>query len=57
MIRVFSSVILPGAQQGAAGGAGGAADHLHPPGTQWDGLLLTFIHLCLHFKKLFTGPT
>lgn len=31
IIRVFSSVILPGAQQGAAGGAGGAADHLHPP--------------------------
>lgn len=26
--------ILPGAQQGAAGGAGGAADHLHPPVNQ-----------------------
>lgn len=38
-LRVFSGVcaassvkVFPGAGQGAAGRAGGTADHLHPPG-------------------------
>lgn len=31
--RLYRSVqVLPVARQRAAGGAGGAADHLHPPG-------------------------
>lgn len=27
--------VFPGARQGAAGRAGGTADHLHPPGGKW----------------------
>lgn len=38
--------VFPGARQGAAGRAGGAADHLHPPvGGQTSASITSFLHL------------
>ena len=44
--------VFPGARQRAAGGAGGAADHLHPPGdgkqVKRQQLLYIWLHRCVH---------